>query len=96
MQISLQFILEGAAAVSAELRARGIRVATHVARDKHRQKPACSLAFRASVVIAEEAFCAPYRAGLTALAGGRFSAPIWVVDADRCGMPSLTDLKRHY
>jgi hypothetical protein len=54
------FVLEGVAELQQELRDRGIRYATHVHRSGHRQRPACSLAYRSSLVVTEEPFSVPW------------------------------------
>ena len=76
------FVLEGVVELQQELRERGIRCATHVHRDGNRQRPACSLAYRASLVIAEEPFSEPWKHGIEVLASGKFSAPVWLVDCE--------------
>ena len=73
------FVLEGVVELQQELTARGIRWSTHVHRKGHRQRPACSLAHRASLVIAEEPFTVPWKRGVGVLASGTFSAPVWLV-----------------
>ena len=76
------FVLEGVAELQRELKQRRIRFATHVHRDGHRQRSACSMAYRASLVIAEEPFCAPWKHGVQMLASGKFVAPVWLVDCE--------------
>ena len=43
-----------------------------------------ALAWRCRLVVAEEPFCSPWLAGLATLAAGKFRAPVFAVDADRC------------
>lgn len=51
------FVLEGVGELQEELKHAAIRYATHVHREGHRQRPICSMAYRACLIIAEEPFC---------------------------------------
>lgn len=76
------FVLEGVVELEQELRERGIPCATHVHREGNRQRPACSLAYKAALVVAEEPFSEPWKHGVEVLASGKFSAPVWLVDCE--------------
>jgi len=74
------FLLEGARATQAELTLRGVHVHVQVDISKNRTS-VYSMLGQASVIVAEEAFCVPWLAGIELLVRMTTQVPIWLVDS---------------
>lgn len=83
------FLLQGAAAVQQELYARGVHTCVQVDRKGHRPDVVQAIVQEAALIVTEEAFCAPWLAGVEALLRSSLNCPVWLVDCSSVVPSSL-------
>jgi deoxyribodipyrimidine photolyase len=83
------FLLQGVQDVSTSLTNLGFATAIYVQSEEGRVPWQFTLAFRAAVVITDEAFCDPWLSSCNELKSKPFPAPLYAVDA-ACVVPCVT------